>query len=445
MGFPQKPKERSPSAEQRRSHVERLLGSAAFSNAPGLKRFLQFIVSETEEGRADAISEYSIATEVFGRPPEFDPTSDTIVRTQAYRLRLKLREYYKREGKAEELAIEIPKGHYVPVFSARAGNGSEEPEPLDEPEPPAAGARPRRSMRIAAAVLVAVVVFIGGAAAGARWFTQARAPAAQGIESQFWSSFLNPDRHLVVSFWDFTYLVSKGGALLPARGSVMVERAVPADPEFAADPKLAAAAGPLYYENGFAALGDMLGVERLSLLVAKLGGTATAVRAHQLTVDELRNNDVVFLGHFEDRGNLAWQPEHWPWRFAFRSGPGLWNTHIVDTAARAGSASRFALGLDPGSHAIRTDYALISVVPGVSPNRRVVVLGGLTTSGTQGAAEFLTSEAGLRELLAGVGVRENNRRVFPRFFQCVVRVEVARGLDVIKTSYVTGAAFEPKL
>jgi hypothetical protein len=34
--------------------------------------------------------------------------------------------------------------------------------------------------------------------------------------------------------------------------------------------------------------------------------------------------------------------------------------------------------------------------------------------------------------------------VFPRFFQCVVRVEVAHGLDVISTKYVTGAAFQPK-
>lgn len=76
--------------------------------------------------------------------------------------------------------------------------------------------------------------------------------------------------------------------------------------------------------------------------------------------------------------------------------------------------------------------------------RRVVILAGITTSGTQGAAEFLSSEAGLRDLLAALGTKQNGHLVFPRFFQCVVRLEVAHGLDVISTKYVTGPAFQPK-
>ena len=203
-------------------------------------------------------------------------------------------------------------------------------------------------------------------------------------------------------------------------------------------------AGRLYHENGFAALGDMLGVQRLSMLFTNLGATATAIRAHQLTLEELKNSDLVFLGRFEDRGNLVWQPEHWPWRFAFRSGSGAWSSYIVDTAAMADANSRFGLGFDRDSHVIRTDYALVSVIPGVLPERRVITLAGLTTSGTRGRAEFLSSETGLRDLLNAIGIKRNGHLVFPRFFQCVVRVDVAHGLDVIRTKYVTGAAFEPK-
>jgi hypothetical protein len=447
---------RTPSSEDRLGQVARVLGSATFSNAPGLKSFLQFIVSLAEAGRGDEISEYAIATQVFGRPPKFDPASDTIVRTQAYRLRLKLKEYYEGEGKDDGIAIEVPKGHYVPVFQSRAGTSVSEPvTPIEvpmQPEPaaaPPATVRDKRWMRPAAVALLALAMFLGGAAVGARWLDRRQAVSAaspvQGVENQFWSSFFNSNRHILVSFWDFDYLVSEGNVLLPAYGSgLRVERAAPAEPKAAGDPKLAAMAGRLYYENGYAALGDMLGVQRLSMLFTNLGAATTAVRAHQLTLEELKNNDLVFLGRFEDRGNLVWLPEEWPWRFAAGSGPDMWSGYIVDTAAKPGANSRFVLGRDPGSRVIRTDYALVSVIPGVNPAHRVAILGGLTTTGTQGAAEFMSSEAGLRELLAAIGVKQNGRLVFPRFFQCVLRVEVAHGIDVITTKYVTGAAFQPK-
>ncbi len=434
----------------------RVLRSATFSNAPGLKCFLEFIVSLAEQGRSDEISEYAIATQVFGRPPKFDPASDTIVRTQAYRLRLKLKEYYESEGRADGITIEVPKGHYVPVFQSRPGNGLLEPAPtIDVPPPPEpASATPaalRRTlrMRVPGAILLAIVMFAGGALVGSRWLEQRHSASAAGkdrvIEDQFWSGFFDSHRNILVSFWDFVYLVSEDNVLLPLGGQhPMMERFVPAEPNAADNQKLAALAGRLYYENGYAPLGDMLAVQRLSMLFTSLGANTTAIRAHQLTLEELKRNDVVFLGAFEDRGNLLWQPEHWPWRFARRSGTKPWTSYFVDTAAPADANSHFALELDPGSHVIRTDHALISVVPGVNPGRRVITLGGLTTSGTQGAAEFLTSETGLRELLAAIGTRENGHLSFPRYFQCVVRVEVAHGLDVISTKYVAGAAFQPK-
>ena len=448
---------KAPSIEERHRQVERVLGSVTFSNTPGLKCFLQFIASLAEQGRTHEISEYAIAIEVFGRPPNFDPTSDTIVRTQAYRLRLRLKEYYEGEGKDDLVVIEVPKGHYVPLFQFRPGSGLQEPIPPTEvparPEPVSAApaaVRGKLWMRRTGVILLALVMFIGGAAVGARWLGRRQSASAanlpQGIESQFWSGFLGSDRHIIVSFMDFHYLASDSGALLPIRwGSPMAERGVPADPTAAANPKMAAMAGRLTYENGFAALGDMVGMHDLAMLFTKLGAAVTATRVHQLTLDELKDADLVFLGQFTGRANQIWLTEHRPWRFAFgQTGPHVWEEAIVDTGAPGGATSQFVLGFEAGSHVLRTDYALISVVPGVNPTHRVVILGGLTTTGTQGAAEFLTSEAGLRDLLTAIGTRENGRLVFPQFFQCVLRVEVAHGLDVISTKYVTGAALQLK-
>jgi hypothetical protein len=344
------------------------------------------------------------------------------------------------------------------VFQFRGHNALDEPvHPIEVPVPPEpvsaapTGVLDKLWMRITGVILLALAMFIGGAAVGARWLNRGQSASSanlpQGIETQFWSGFFNSHRHIIVAFWDFSYIVSMGNnVLLPIHGRPLVERFIPADPSVAANPKLAAMAGRLYFENGFAALGDMLGVQRLSMLFTNLGATTGVIRAHQLTLEELKDNDLVFLGSFEDRGDLLWMPEHWPWRFERKTGPDpsdLWSSYIFDTAAPAGANSHFGLELDR-EHILRAEHALVSIVPGVNPARRVIILSGLTTSGTQGGAEFLASEAGLRDLLTAIGIRQNGRLVFPRFFQCVVRVELAHGLDVISTKYVTGAAFQPK-
>ena len=60
-----------------------------------------------------------IGVQVFGKEDSFDPRTDPIVRVQARRLRAKLVRYYREEGRADELIIELPKGGYAPVFKRR--------------------------------------------------------------------------------------------------------------------------------------------------------------------------------------------------------------------------------------------------------------------------------------------------------------------------------------
>ena len=65
------------------------------------------------------IKEYSVATEVFGRRPYFNPRIDPIVNIQIDLLRRRLARYYKNTGKNDPIRIDIPKGTYVPVFKKR--------------------------------------------------------------------------------------------------------------------------------------------------------------------------------------------------------------------------------------------------------------------------------------------------------------------------------------
>lgn len=99
--------------------LERLLGSRAFANSSRLSHFLRYTVEQTLAGQAESLKEYTIGTNAYGRRSDFDPSQDTIVRTEARRLRRKLKEYYEGEGQRDEVVIFFRSGSYVPVIHWR--------------------------------------------------------------------------------------------------------------------------------------------------------------------------------------------------------------------------------------------------------------------------------------------------------------------------------------
>src|SRR4051794_39676156 len=104
-----------PDAEIRAS-LARVTASEPFRNAPQLVAFLSYVVERTLAGAARDIKGYTIATNALGRPEDFDPQTDPIVRVEAGRLRRALDAYYGGEGHADPLRIVIPRGSYVPQF-----------------------------------------------------------------------------------------------------------------------------------------------------------------------------------------------------------------------------------------------------------------------------------------------------------------------------------------
>src|SRR5215469_16660643 len=110
-------------AQAEREQLERLLASANFARSERQSRFLRFVVERHLEGRDSEIKESVIAMEVFGNG-NYDPQQDSLVRTEAGRLRARLAEYYGAEGARDPVMIELPKGGYIPAF--RHLNGTPE-------------------------------------------------------------------------------------------------------------------------------------------------------------------------------------------------------------------------------------------------------------------------------------------------------------------------------
>ena len=121
-----------------RKELKKILASTTFVHSERLSRFLDFIAGMTLQDRGNEIKEYLIGLEVFDRPSSYDPRVDPIVRVQAGRLRLKLKEYYEHQGKDDEVVVTVPKGRYVPSFRVRKpvvqGRAALGPTPIDNVE-----------------------------------------------------------------------------------------------------------------------------------------------------------------------------------------------------------------------------------------------------------------------------------------------------------------------
>jgi len=152
-------------AQAARRQLERVLESPGFSRNERMSRFLRFVVEGHLDSKDHELKESVIAIEVFGRRPDFDSRLDPVVRTEAVRLRARLNEYYIKEGKADALVIELPKGGYVPCFR----------EVEEERQTPA-----RYSTRFWVALGLACLV-MGLAVAGWRWSQHRNAPIAIAV------------------------------------------------------------------------------------------------------------------------------------------------------------------------------------------------------------------------------------------------------------------------
>ena len=96
--------------------MQRLVASPDFPASERNRRFLVFAVEKTLTGKHDDVSGYNVATEVFGRAADFNPTTDPIVRIEAAKLRRDLETYYLKSGATEPVKISLPRGGYVPLF-----------------------------------------------------------------------------------------------------------------------------------------------------------------------------------------------------------------------------------------------------------------------------------------------------------------------------------------
>ncbi|RYE86351.1 MAG: hypothetical protein EOP19_07090 [Hyphomicrobiales bacterium] len=168
-----------------RTALGELLSWSELLRSPQLAKFLNHIVDAKLSGQEAGIKAYSIAVDVFGRPPSFDPQTDPIVRVQARRLRGLLQEFYRQDLSRSPVRITLPVGRYVPEFEFVAPEPEEvpvagPPEVGGPTESAGVGELPARSSRrrfwIQATAAASLVLLVGLLLVGLQIFREPPSP-----------------------------------------------------------------------------------------------------------------------------------------------------------------------------------------------------------------------------------------------------------------------------
>jgi len=281
------------------AQVERILHSDTFRNSDVLRRLLRFLADKSISGEADQLKEYTIGIDALGKPSSYDPRQDSVVRIQVGRLRQKLAEYYRTEGKDDPIIVDLPKGRFKLTCEPRPEpTVPEVVEPVAVvPEPPAKGFDWRRLAMVLAAVLVIVIVW--GVVVGVELIQEraANRPLRNAWTpelNELWKPFLTPDRPLIVSVAAPLFVGFQGAGLyrdlaLNRWDDVLQSPKVEAIRRSLNNPRIL----PRYYYTG---IGEMSATFQLGKLMTVSPVNVSVARSSQLSWQQLADNNVLFVG-----------------------------------------------------------------------------------------------------------------------------------------------------
>lgn len=429
--------------EAKLEQLERILQSRTLQGSENLKSFLKYVTLKSIEESTDQLKEYTIATEVFGRNNNFSPRSDSVVRVQASRLRHKLQEYYTTEGKSDRILIELPKGHYNPVFSLIEGVSDSEsaPEPLQQTgytQPqvtslPAVELTPNvsKSRNWAKAFAIAVVLLSVAcvllAISNINLRSQVRNIASEDKVEKFglvWEPFLqNDDQSLLVLSNPVVYRFTN-----PKDTEVVLKNSVSLTPEQARHVTEASgdkfmikhSAGRLVLSTDeYTGMGEAIGLARITNLFRSADRGALLKQSRTVSPEDLRNNNIILLGSVwvnEWSGKLPIKED-----FSYTSAATIGNLN-----PQPGEEREYSPKFDANGKLIE-DYGLITVKPNFLFRNTVMVLAGIHSEGTEAAAEYVTNPDYLKNLSDRLR-QLSDSSIPPKYYQALLKVAVDNGM-----------------
>jgi hypothetical protein len=457
-----KAQDSSPEAaqEEMRQALNRVLNSKHFVHAPMKQKFLRLTCDFHMSGRGSELNEYLIGREVFDRDDSYNPATDPIVRVGAHGVREKLSLYYQKEGVDDDFRIEIPVGSYEPVFIRTAQGQPAEPAALsiearadveiekaftaadaeteaNEGKPRARGKRVLAAMRVAIAGLSIAVVALLAILIGQRGNVESHAlSVAKNRDSHgvVWEPFLkspeptmlilsNPTVHRAVTDAD-PDLATRGAITLTSEQATTFTNASGGRLPLKQDKPLQLI--PAY--NMYTGIGEAIGVYRLASLLQAAGEQTLLKQSRSIGPEDLRDYDIIILGSVYS--NQWSKPLSIKENFVYTT-----RATIENLAPAQGEQSEYKAVFDERAGTLIEDYALITVTPGVTGQRTVMVLAGIYSEGTEAATDFVTNASYLNDL--NQRLRQlRDQSAPPKYYQALLKVRVENAFPT-KVSLLT--------
>jgi len=402
------------------AEMNRLLADPTFRKSHRCVALLRRIIELALEGDHKGIKERTLGIEVFGRDPDYDNSSDPIVRMTANEIRKRLAQYYQEDGPRHWVRIRLTPGGYIPEFDFLQNDSPESAERKEEPEAhPESGAQHRIGKNSADTLRKVIQLTIQHKwAAFVVFFLLAILTALSlGRSSLFpssqyllWKPLLQSNPPLIICVADDAYLEDKGVGQrtdeetkiqLQLMADMIESRKAPAN----------SSSANFHPTIPFS---DASVAQEITHWLEKRGHNSMLRSSSTITLQDLRDTPVALVGGFDNPWSVILLSDL---RFSLRVDTVAGVLWVRD--AQNPTKRDWTINMLDHTHTIVVDYAVVTRFLDPETENWILAIGGTARDGTKAASRLLLDPAFDRSLPAGIRSAKN--------FQMIVKTSLING------------------
>lgn len=399
-----------------RDELAAVLASSSFSGSRRCSDFLEYVVKYSLSGEFELLTERFLGAELFGRPVDYETSTDSVVRVRATDVRRRLAQHYAEHGSKTGVVIQLAPGAYLAEFhwTAEEAGATTADRTLANSEQLSLAAS-RSGIAIGKGFLVGflLLTLIG---IGATLLWRHSPSSSNSALRQFWQPIVKSHSAVTILFGDTTsyYPTAETIDALKSQGE-------PSGP----------VAGQIFMRtDDEASEGNIRAAFSITNLLNRTGVNTQLRWPREVQQSDLAGTNVVYIGAFNNPWTMTLNQNL---RFSFAvvhtSSRTTWMVRDNKDPKQNWSVS--AIYPEP----IANDFALITRIFDPNQDRVEVSIGGLNMFGTQAAGEFLTNEASMASFARTAPKNWEERNI-----QIVLAMKVSEG-RVVKPRIVATAVW----
>jgi hypothetical protein len=419
------------------SQIDRILHSDEFRSSEVLRRLLAYLADKAVSGQADQLKEYIIAIEGLGKPSSYDPQHNSAVRIQIGRLRQKLAEYYRMEGKEDDIIIDLPKGRFRLTCEHRDCRSHLSAEPAAAVETPRHEPPLKENQRSlfqgswGVFAVGALLILTGITYFAVRAWNGRNTLVVNGMTPELgklWAPFVNSKRPLIISIEDPLFAEVRSNPGVYFRDRSMNEWKDVVNSSVVKTLTSTLNQTDIQPSRYYTAFGEVEASFMLGRLLGPHEQNFQMVRTSQLSWQSLSDNNVLFVGvqnlFFDQLRGMPIEPQIVP------ELEGIRNVHPA-----AGEQALYADQYSTAPSEEGVMYALVTHLAGPLGHNDVESFTSVRSAGYVAAVQWFTDPSSARIVVSRL--ESANKGKMPRYYQVLLKVKFKDNVPT-ETTYVLG-------